>query len=57
MILRVNGGVRLISIAVRLVEISVILAGAASNPALAIIITVVIIQHATIIHFIPCTIK
>ena len=57
MILRVNGGVQLISIAVRLVEISVILAGAASNPALAIIITVVIIQHATIIHFIPCTIK
>ena len=60
-ILRVNGGVQLISIAVRFVEISLMLEGAANNPALAIIntVTVVIIQHhdATIIHFIPCTIK
>jgi hypothetical protein len=41
-ILRVNGGVQLISIAVRFVEISIIFEGAANNPALTITIIIAI---------------
>ena len=57
-ILRVNGGVQLISIAVRLAEISIILAGAANNP------TIILLQyHNIMLHdvigylVLPCIIK